>query len=279
MNSFRKPPFARCARGNVGMIFGLILIPIAVAAGSALDYSSASQMRAKLQAASDAAAIAGDMATPWSVAACEAQARNYFVNNTTPGRLESDPNPVVTCGPGGTTVSVAARVRTSLLGVVGVTAIDIETFSRTTCLANGSASGSGEPLMWRQESGLPNMTRIVTLGEFQNGAPRYLITPDGRPIVRLDNPFDGPATITIRAAPSAPMGNISFDVPEGGQFIVVMPWAPAAQATFFVEEGPAPRTNGSATWSNVHRLETRIEDIPGTPIHEPTGERACWMSQ
>jgi hypothetical protein len=46
-------------RGNVGMIFGLAAIPLIGAAGLAVDYSRASQVRAELQEAVDAAALAG----------------------------------------------------------------------------------------------------------------------------------------------------------------------------------------------------------------------------
>jgi Flp pilus assembly protein TadG len=45
------------ARGNVALAFGLALIPIVGAAGTALDYQAASNVRAQLQTEADAAAL------------------------------------------------------------------------------------------------------------------------------------------------------------------------------------------------------------------------------
>jgi Flp pilus assembly protein TadG len=45
-------------RGNIAVIFGIAVIPIISAVGVAVDYSEASRMKAKLQSAADAAAVA-----------------------------------------------------------------------------------------------------------------------------------------------------------------------------------------------------------------------------
>src|SRR5580658_2915935 len=45
-------------RGNVAVIFIFALIPILTAIGAVTDYSMASRMRAKMQSAADAAAVA-----------------------------------------------------------------------------------------------------------------------------------------------------------------------------------------------------------------------------
>ena len=50
---FRNDP-----RGNIAVIFAIALLPILSAIGCAVDYSLATRMRAKLQAAADAAGVA-----------------------------------------------------------------------------------------------------------------------------------------------------------------------------------------------------------------------------
>ena len=50
--------FRRDQRGNVAIIFAIAAIPLISAVGCAVDYSSATRMKAKLQAAADGASIA-----------------------------------------------------------------------------------------------------------------------------------------------------------------------------------------------------------------------------
>ena len=51
--------FVSCERGTVAILFGLALIPVALAAGISIDYAGALNARQQLQNAVDAAAIAG----------------------------------------------------------------------------------------------------------------------------------------------------------------------------------------------------------------------------
>ncbi len=48
-----------CEKGTVAVLFGLALIPVALAAGISIDYARALTARHQLQNAADAAAIAG----------------------------------------------------------------------------------------------------------------------------------------------------------------------------------------------------------------------------
>ena len=50
--------FIRDPKANVAIIFALSLVPIVLLAGMALDFTSATQKRARLNAAADAAALA-----------------------------------------------------------------------------------------------------------------------------------------------------------------------------------------------------------------------------
>jgi Flp pilus assembly protein TadG len=74
--------FASNRRGNVGMMFGLALVPMTIAAGAAFDYTIAAADRTKLQAANDDAIIAvarAVQANPsLSVAQQKAIVQNYL---------------------------------------------------------------------------------------------------------------------------------------------------------------------------------------------------------
>ncbi|MFZ5739987.1 MAG: TadE/TadG family type IV pilus assembly protein [Pseudomonadota bacterium] len=49
--------FSRNCRGNVAIMFAIVLAPLIAAVGSAVDYSRANALRSKLQAAADAASV------------------------------------------------------------------------------------------------------------------------------------------------------------------------------------------------------------------------------
>ena len=85
--------FRRDSRGNVAVIFTMALLPILAGIGSAIDYSQASRMKAKMQSAADAASVASisvnsagyiaasQMTTDGSVAAGVTEANNIFNGN------------------------------------------------------------------------------------------------------------------------------------------------------------------------------------------------------
>ena len=49
--------FVHDRRGNIAVIFAIACVPLITAVGCAVDYSRATQARAKLQAAADAASV------------------------------------------------------------------------------------------------------------------------------------------------------------------------------------------------------------------------------
>jgi Flp pilus assembly protein TadG len=88
--------FIRNLKGNVAIIFALSLVPIVFLAGMALDFTSATQKRARLNAAADAAALAAvtpKMASQ-SIAAAQAVAQAVFVGeaSTVKGLSYNTPN-------------------------------------------------------------------------------------------------------------------------------------------------------------------------------------------
>ncbi|MDE2228686.1 MAG: hypothetical protein KGL11_06560 [Alphaproteobacteria bacterium] len=75
---------ARDTRGNVALLLGLILIPLAVAIGAGVDYGRAVEIRSTLQSAVDAAALAGASAytAPSAQSTATALAQDYVTKGT-----------------------------------------------------------------------------------------------------------------------------------------------------------------------------------------------------
>ncbi len=85
--------FRRDKSGNMAVLFAIALLPVLAAIGSAIDYSLATKMRAKLQSAADAASVASisqkspgfiaaaAMSGDGSVAAAVTDANNVFDGN------------------------------------------------------------------------------------------------------------------------------------------------------------------------------------------------------
>jgi Flp pilus assembly protein TadG len=145
--------FGSNRRGNVAVITALACLPMIAAVGCAIDYSDASMIKTKLQAASDAAALATVSVNSSVIATAKAMtgtgtvsggstyATNFFNSNLNIApenvgynSLSLTPAPTVTLS--GTTVTVkvnfSANVPTYFLGVLG----------HSTITVNGSSTAS-----------------------------------------------------------------------------------------------------------------------------------------
>lgn len=114
--------FLRDQGGNVAMIFGLSLVPIAGAAGVALDYSRASNERTTLQTAADAAAIAAMRSIAADTASRVDRGTQVF-NANRPGPLAVDLKVEATAKQA--VVTASAVVPTTLSGVLGLTGMTV----------------------------------------------------------------------------------------------------------------------------------------------------------
>ncbi|OAF11470.1 pilus assembly protein TadG [Bradyrhizobium centrolobii] len=135
-------------RGNVAVIFALSCVPLITAVGCAIDYSRATQTRAKLQAAADAASVgsiskaspafaaAGTMTSDGSIPVGVTDAQNIFdanranltgytLNSVTPAVVKS--GSTVTA-----TVTFSANINTMFLGLIGKTALTVTGTSTST---------------------------------------------------------------------------------------------------------------------------------------------------
>jgi Flp pilus assembly protein TadG len=124
--------FARARNANVAMIFGLSLIPIAIAAGAGLDFGRAMIVRTRLAEALDAAGLAVGATTGLTTSQMQALAQKYFNANYTADSSFGTPAAVVIstgAGSNGATTSVtlstSVPMPTTLMNVVGMKTMNI----------------------------------------------------------------------------------------------------------------------------------------------------------
>jgi len=118
--------FARAKTGNVAMMFGLSLLPLALAAGAGLDYAQAMMVRASMMDALDAAALAvGSSVNDKSVDPNTLAQQVFDANYKGPG------HPKVTPSLNGQSVKVTGNdsVATTILALAGKPSIDISATS------------------------------------------------------------------------------------------------------------------------------------------------------
>jgi len=140
--------FGKDSRGNIAVIFTIAMIPILTAAGCAMDYTMATRMRAKLQAAADAASVAAlaqkspgytaaaAMTGDGSVTAAVTDAKNVFngnMNGVTGYTLSSLTATVTKTGILlASNVQFTATVPAVFLKIVGFTTITLTGTSSST---------------------------------------------------------------------------------------------------------------------------------------------------
>jgi Flp pilus assembly protein TadG len=140
--------FRRDRRGNIAVIFGIACIPLISAIGCAVDYSEATRIKAKLQSAADAAAVASisqqsqgwltasTMTGSGEVTTAEQNAMNIFNGNisTVPTALYSL-NTVLT-------KAVVMKTGSALTATVNFNATVPVTFMKVWGWSNLTVSGS-----------------------------------------------------------------------------------------------------------------------------------------
>jgi Flp pilus assembly protein TadG len=146
--------FRRDRRGNIAVIFGIACVPLISAVGCAIDYSEATRMKAKLQSAADAAAVASisqqspgwiaasNLTANGEVTVAETAAMNIFTGNTLGAtntlytlNAAGTKATVTKTGPNLTsTVTFSANVPVTFMQVVG--------YSQLTVTGSSSASAT-----------------------------------------------------------------------------------------------------------------------------------------
>jgi Flp pilus assembly protein TadG len=140
--------FRRNRSGNIAIIFALTLVPVVSFVGCAIDYSRATQLKSKLQAAVDAASVgsvsktspgftaASSMTGDGPIPAGATDANKIFTGNMTGvnGYTLNSVNPVVT-KTGSTITSVvtfSANIPTEFLGVIGKNTMTVTGSSKSS---------------------------------------------------------------------------------------------------------------------------------------------------
>ena len=141
--------FRRDQRGNIAVIFALAVIPVISAIGCAIDYSEATRIKAKLQSAADAAAVASisknsagwlaasTMTTNGEVSVAETDANNIFDGNATnakPDYTNGTRSAVVTKTGATLTsaVNFSAQVPTTFMNVIGFQNLTVSGVSKAS---------------------------------------------------------------------------------------------------------------------------------------------------
>ncbi|NEW89025.1 pilus assembly protein [Rhodopseudomonas sp. WA056] len=140
--------FHRDRRGNIAVIFALVLIPLISAIGCAVDYSRANALRTKLQAAADAASVgavsrtspayiaAGSMSTDGAITSGADDALRIFngnLANLTGYTLDSVAATVSKSGEAVTSkVTFSAQISTMFMKAVAVSSMTVGGASTAT---------------------------------------------------------------------------------------------------------------------------------------------------
>jgi Flp pilus assembly protein TadG len=114
-------------KGNVGMMFGIALLPILAMVGSAVDYARIRSYQSRVQASLDGAVLAG---AAQSVGSRDATATNAFVASVPTNSIGTVSIPTfVTNADQSYSGTVQGSVGTSIMGVVGINSIALKVSS------------------------------------------------------------------------------------------------------------------------------------------------------
>jgi hypothetical protein len=192
--------FAGDESGSFVPLFALAFIPVMITVGAAVDYSKGNSARTHLQAALDAAVLAGakDGSSNWTTLAANTFNANFVPTTGTAGitsGFAQDPGSAVYRG------SSSATVATSFLGIVHVSAL------RIAARAAATASSPDNSCILTLDHGQPTSHMSLQL----NGAP--IINLSGcsiRSNTAMDcNGHDGNATKSIASGTAADCSNPS----------------------------------------------------------------------
>lgn len=270
--------------GSMAPAFALALPALTAGVGFAIDGAAMRLAQARLQVAADAAVAAASRQLS-SPSAAQTEAVRMAQANLPPAEhgnvLDEDDvetgawnNTTQSFGTGASNLN-AVRVTTRYAeangnpfrlifgGIFTTKTVDLEATAIAICPSNPSLS--------QISNNNPTRTAVVTMGQACNPGSGltgtcYWATPQGNPIVRVDNWNPGVTTITVRIlSPIRFAGTFNFTAPAAGQYWVVVPGvqmnnvatgAPAENIVFRIQSSnpvvPANRINtgGTATYNN-----------------------------
>ncbi len=130
-----------CERGNVAVIFAIMLVPIISVVGMSVDYSSAVNAKGKLQATLDAAALAAGrmLQTSGSSDQAEAAANKHFNATINPALKAALTIESIDPQNGKVVLSGAADIPTNFMGLIGIDSIKVASASTVEFGADDSS--------------------------------------------------------------------------------------------------------------------------------------------
>src|ERR1044072_8594149 len=130
----RVSAFKRACAGNVAITFGIAAIPMFGTMGAALDYTRANSVKTAMQAAVDATALMLAKSAPgMSQADLQQKANDYFnANFNRPGTQNITVTPNYDTSKSTITVTASGSVPTTLLHVLGMSELGVNTTSAVT---------------------------------------------------------------------------------------------------------------------------------------------------
>lgn len=165
MNKSRKPllplkKFATNQSGAAALVLAVASLPLVMAAGAAVDYGNSVAVQARLQAATDAAALAAGREANLPVTELERIATDYFKSNYAAPLNSEQPSMTLSVDADGRLqVNGEVKVKNYLIAVAG--------FAKTTVKATAQvakdASGLEVALVFDNTGSMGNQSRLSTL--------------------------------------------------------------------------------------------------------------------
>jgi Flp pilus assembly protein TadG len=113
--------------GNITLMMGVLIVPILLGIGAAIDFGHANYVRTVLQGAADAAALAAGTSKDKSDAALQATVEQYLLANNADEVVKSitEVKQELDTERGTLTVSVAGTLDTSFMAIAGISSMEV----------------------------------------------------------------------------------------------------------------------------------------------------------
>jgi len=193
--------FARDARGNVAMLFGLALIPILLGVGVAIDYGRALIVRERMAEAADAAALAIGSWPGLTEAELKAKAQQFFDANYPPETIGTVGKLDVNLVGDDIKVHVKGLVPTTFMQLANVNTVDVDV----------------EATITKKQRNIEVVLVLDITGSMNSGGK--LSAMKNAAVKMVDTLFDGKAssdTLKIGLVPFSGAVNVGTDKKDSG---------------------------------------------------------------
>lgn len=281
LKTFSMKRFWRDTRGATAVVFSMSLVPVAGAVGMSVDFARANKTRGDLQAATDAAALAGAIAYK---ASPDATAAQLVASNTFAAAIGSKPATITQNAMNSVTGKMTFAVRASqtnyFLGILSPSNASSAITARAEVTSSAPATaGLGMNLevslmldvtvSMAQNSGTPNLTKLAAMQQAANSLINTVVQTTQTPFksrVALV-PFSSAVNVGTRFRAingSSPTGSWTSVVERAGAYAFAED-APSAVSYF-----PSFRTKRSSALGSAGQYTRNLSsNVPGNAIVTP----------